>query len=255
MLILLLHMAAPAQADRGILLLDNTTFDRIIGSGTAAMVRIDQEYPYGDADDAWKDFAKTVSESDASVFVCNVGVADKPTPYRGESEYGESPPPSDDEDFDEDAWRENQDLAERFDVSLEAFPQFFFFPAGWKPGTKPTHFEGEHTKENFLRFLQDKANVWVGLPGQVKELHEIAKGFIAASADERAKAIATAQASEDEAAKYYAKVMQKTDADSNFVTKETARLTKMLDDGSVAAAKKAQFGRRLNALSSFAEAE
>ena len=39
---------------------------------------------------------------------------------------------------------------------------------------------------------------------------------------------------------------------SDFVGKEIARLTKMKDDGSVAAAKKAQFSKRLNALSSFA---
>ena len=36
-------------------------------------------------------------------------------------------------------------------------------------------------------------------------------------------------------------------------TKETARLTKMMDDGSVAAGKKEQFRKRLNALSSFGE--
>ena len=38
----------------------------------------------------------------------------------------------------------------------------------------------------------------------------------------------------------------------DFVSKEIARLTKMKDDGSVAPAKKAQFSKRLNALSSFA---
>merc|ERR1712196_148835 len=102
-------------------------------------------------------------------------------------------------------------------------------------------------KDNLLRFMQEKANVWVGLPGQVKELHVLAKAFTAASADERAKSIAKAQEAGDEASKYYAKVMTKVNADEGFVAKETARLTKMLDDGSVAAAKKTQFGRRLNA--------
>ena len=46
--------------------------------------------------------------------------------------------------------------------------------------------------------------------------------------------------------------MTKASADGEFVTKETARLKKMQDDGSVSAAKKEQFGRRLNILSSFA---
>ena len=46
-------------------------------------------------------------------------------------------------------------------------------------------------------------------------------------------------------------VMTKAAADTGFIEKETARLKKMMDDGSVKAAKKEQFGRRLNMLSSF----
>ena len=45
--------------------------------------------------------------------------------------------------------------------------------------------------------------------------------------------------------------MTKASADADFVSKETTRLKKMMDDGSVKAEKKAQFGRRLNMLSSF----
>ena len=55
-----------------------------------------------------------------------------------------------------------------------------------------------------------------------------------------------------DAAKYYLKVMKKVvDGGEEFVSKEMKRLTKMLEDGSVKADKKEQFGRRLNALSSF----
>ena len=45
--------------------------------------------------------------------------------------------------------------------------------------------------------------------------------------------------------------MTKASADSAFVSKEVTRLKKMMDDGSVKADKQAQFGRRLNMLSSF----
>jgi len=45
--------------------------------------------------------------------------------------------------------------------------------------------------------------------------------------------------------------MTKGAADAGFVAKETARLKKMIEDGSVKASKKDQFGRRLNMLSSF----
>jgi len=46
-------------------------------------------------------------------------------------------------------------------------------------------------------------------------------------------------------------VMTKAAKDAEFVSKEVTRLTKMMDDGSVKADKKTQFGRRLNMLSSF----
>mmetsp|Transcript_36460 Transcript_36460/g.85187 ORF Transcript_36460/g.85187 Transcript_36460/m.85187 type:complete len:89 (+) Transcript_36460:576-842(+) len=48
-----------------------------------------------------------------------------------------------------------------------------------------------------------------------------------------------------------AQVMQKFSADTEFVTKESTRLKRMMEDGSVKASKKEQFGRRLNVLSSF----
>merc|ERR1712139_592585 len=113
---------------------------------------------------------------------------------------------------------------------------------------------GDKKADAFLRFVQEKAGVWVGLPGQVKELDALAKEFM--SAKDRAKIVKKAEAvkvdeKDADSAKYYAKVMTKASADAEFVTKETARLKKMMDDGSVKADKKAQFGRRLNMLSSF----
>lgn len=45
--------------------------------------------------------------------------------------------------------------------------------------------------------------------------------------------------------------MTKLSEKAEFVAKETERLQKMIDDGSVKANKKEQFGRRLNILSSF----
>lgn len=45
--------------------------------------------------------------------------------------------------------------------------------------------------------------------------------------------------------------MTKAAADTGFVDKESARLKKMMDDGSVKASNKDSFGRRLNMLSSF----
>jgi hypothetical protein len=257
---LVLALAAPSAADYGILDLDNTTFDRIVGQGLPTLVRVDKEYPYGESDDAWKEVGVAVGGSDAKLLLAHVGVSDTPSPYRGEEYRGEYGGEEDEEEADPNAWRDNQDLAARFSVPITAddegesngMPKFFFFAADWKEGSAPVAYEGEPTKDGLLRFAQDRANVWIGLPGQVKELHVMAQSFAAASADDRAKAVATAQADSSEAGKYYAKVMQKIVVAPDFVSKEVARLTKMKDDGSVAAAKKVQFSKRLNALSSFA---
>ena len=85
----------------------------------------------------------------------------------------------------------------------------------------------------------------------------LAKEFVEAKKKEGVlkkaeKAAGKLDAKEGDEGKYYVKVMTKASADGEFVTKETARLKKMQDDGSVSAAKKEQFGRRLNILSSFA---
>ena len=52
-----------------------STFDRIVDGSRNVIVRFDKEYSYGDAHDAWKEFAKTVGESSADVLVCDVGVS------------------------------------------------------------------------------------------------------------------------------------------------------------------------------------
>ena len=140
-----------------------------------------------------------------------------------------------------------------YGVALDDFPKFRFFGADGAV----KNFEGKADKESFLRYVQEEAGVWIGLPGQLGDMHGLAKEF--AGAKDKAKVLKKAEAAaaklptaDAEHGKYYVKVMTKASADGEFVTKETARLKKMQDDGSVSAAKKEQFGRRLNILSSFA---
>ena len=252
--IALLHAALATPYDYGMLKFDNTTLERVVGHGTAAFVRIDKEYSYGDEDDAFRELAKLVGQSGAKLIVGTVGVADPPSPpYRGEGEYGESPP-EEEEEVDPNGWRDGQDIAAKYGVALDDFPKFRFFPAA---GGAPKNFEGKADKESFLRYVQEEAGVWIGLPGQLGDMHGLAKEF--AGAKDKAKVLKKAEAAaaklptaDAEHGKYYVKVMTKASADGEFVTKETARLKKMQDDGSVSAAKKEQFGRRLNILSSFA---
>ena len=120
---------------------------------------------------------------------------------------------------------------------------------------RPIKRTGAKTSDGFLRFIQEKADVWIGLPGQVKELDALAKEFTGAkdkaAVIKKAEKVSVDQKDAD-SAKYYVKVMTKASDAADFVTKETTRLKKMMDDGSVKAEKKGQFGRRLNMLSSFA---
>ena len=218
-----------AYVDRGILKLDNTTFDRLIDGGRNVIVRFDKEYSYGDEHDAWKEFAKTVGESSADMLVGDVGV----------SEYGD---------------KDNSDLSERFKIGADDFPQFRLWTKGKDSTKEPVKFSGAKKSEEFMKFIQSNAGVWVGLPGQVKELDSLAKEF--GSAKDKASIIAKAgkvkvDEKDADSAKYYTKVMTKAAKDAEFVKKEVSRLTKMMDDGSVKADKKSQFGRRLNMLSSF----
>lgn len=222
---------AAAYNDRGILKLDNTTFDRIVDGTKTVFVRFDKEYAYGDEHDAWKKFAAEVGGSSADMLVADVGI----------SEYGD---------------KDNSDIADRFDIKSDAFPQYRLWLKGAGSSTSPMAFAGDKKYEDFLRFAQEKAGVWVGLPGQVKELDELAKQFAKgdkkgalAKAEKAAKGLETKDA---DSGKYYVKVMQKISENDGFVAKETERLQKMIDDGSVKADKKTQFGRRLNILSSFA---
>jgi len=220
---------ASAYTDRGIIKLDNTTFDRIIDGGKSVFVRFDKEYSYGDEHDAWKDFAAKLGDSAADMLVGDVGV----------SEYGD---------------KDNSDLAERYAIKSDDFPQFRLFLKGTASTGSPLSYSGDKKSDAFLRYVQEKAGVWVGLPGQIKELDEIAKGFGKGSDDLIKKAEAAVKALDDKDAdsgKYYVKVMTKIKSSAEFVKKETERLQKMVDDGSVTPAKKTQFGRRLNILSSF----
>eukprot|EP00325_Prymnesiales_sp_UTEX-LB-985_P035290 CAMPEP_0174719864 /NCGR_PEP_ID=MMETSP1094-20130205/32176_1 /TAXON_ID=156173 /ORGANISM="Chrysochromulina brevifilum, Strain UTEX LB 985" /LENGTH=236 /DNA_ID=CAMNT_0015920255 /DNA_START=27 /DNA_END=737 /DNA_ORIENTATION=- len=226
-----LFQLVSAYTDRGILKLDNTTFDRIVDGTKTVFVRFDKEYSYGDEHDAWKELAAKVGDSSADMLCADVGV----------SEYGD---------------KDNSDISERYSIKSEDFPQYRLWLKGSAHSATPVSYSGDKKYDAFLRFLQEKASVWIGLPGQIKVFDELAKTFAsgnkAALLKEAEKAAQSLDAKDADSGKYYVKVMGKISEKADFVTKETERLQKMIDDGSVKAAKKEQFGRRLNILSSFA---
>lgn len=92
--------------------------------------------------DAWKQLAKVVGESSAPMLSCEVGV----------SEYGD---------------KDNLDLAARFGIMIGQFPQLRLWTKGAASDAEPIKYTGVMQSEPLLRFVQEKAGVWIGLPGQV----------------------------------------------------------------------------------------
>ena len=162
-----------------------STFDRIVDGSRSVMVRFDKEYSYGDEHDAWKSFAAKVGDSSADMLVCDVGV----------SEYGD---------------KDNSDIAEKFSIKSDDFPQYRL----WKKGSKePLVYKGDKKEDAFLRFAQAEADIWVGLTGQLKEFDALAKAFPGDKAGSLKKAEAAAKGAGEkdaDSAKYYVKVGGKT---------------------------------------------
>merc|ERR1711957_688036 len=86
-----------------------------------------------------------------------------------------------------DAWKE---FAKTVGESSADIPQFRLWTKGKDSTTEPVKFNGAKKSEEFMKFIQTNAGVWVGLPGQVKELDSLAKEF--GSAKDKASIIAKA---------------------------------------------------------------
>merc|ERR1719198_214404 len=130
--LLLQLVSVSAYTDRGIVKLDNTTFDRLIDGTKTVFVRFDKEYSYGDEHDAWKEFAAKVGDSSADMLTCDVGV----------SEYGD---------------KDNSDISDRYSIKSEDFPQYRLWLKGSGSAATPVSYAGEKKYDGFLRFLQEKA--------------------------------------------------------------------------------------------------
>jgi len=218
---------------KGSMELDAWTFDKVVGGASPVLVKFDKDYAYGDKEDAFKEVCKRVGESGANVHIGVVGV----------QEYGD---------------KMNADLAKRFGVSKDDFPEYYLFKAG---SSEPIKFNGEVKPDEITRFLKTEAGLYVALPGCVKEFDELAALFMKDTenrATHKAAAEAAVQkltnAGEVESGKYYAMVMKKIlDKGDSFAMTEIDRLTKMVGGASITEDRKVLFQKRLNILPSFKE--
>lgn len=64
--------------------------------------------------------------------------------------------------------KDNADLAERFGINGQNFPQFRLWTKGSPSSSEPLKYTGAIKSDGLLRFVQEKTGMWVGLPGQVR---------------------------------------------------------------------------------------
>ena len=213
--------------------LDLLSFDKLINKFDVSLIKFDVAYPYGDKHDEFAKVAKDASEV-ADLFVGEVGVKD----------YAE---------------KDNQELADRFEVGKDDYPAVFLFVKN-KEG-KPEHFKfaGDFSAENLKSFLRQKSGIYLPLPGCIEEFDLLVDKLLKANKDDQKKVLSEAESLWDKMhgpkmhkrSEIYVKIMRKiVDTDTTFVQKEEERLKK-ITAGKITPEKKEEMEERLNILKSF----
>ena len=234
----LLALALPAvAATKGVVTLDDLTFDKIVTGSAPVLVKFDKQYSYGDGEDCFKETAEKVGELKTNLIVAEVG----------KQEYGDE---------------ENKALHERFNIDKDAWPVYKLFPkGGGDPIDGPTKSEGSKDEQkaalgSFIK-VNTGLSVFIG-KGQIGAFDDLAEKFV--GGDKGALAAAEKLLGDKEVvtddddksnAEYYIKTMKRVnDKGADYPKTELARLKKMVGE-KVSDKKKALFTNRINILSSF----
>lgn len=261
------HPAPPPKQPKkqGIVYLGEETWDKVLQSAnTHALISVDREYPYGKQHDAFKKAASLIADAGPSArALLAVGL-----------------PVS----LGRPGFELNARLASRFGVKPkdggagepEDLPRLFFLRAGAEGVESAEPYEGDREDGDAIaRWAADRAGVFVGLKGQVRDLDVIGRRLLAAlgAGEEEttgaetvdallgeAKAAANGQPAElKEFVEYYVKALSRAAEkgkgkgnDGNegkaWVASEEARLRRIAADASVADDKRKTMKWRANVL-------
>jgi len=217
--------------------LDEISFEKIVNKFKASLIKFDVAYPYGEEHDAFAQIAKDSLDVE-DLFTGEVGVKD----------YAE---------------RDNERLAERFDVSKEDFPAVILFVQveGGKKGKNLQHFRfgDKLTADGLKKFVRQKSGIYLSLPGCIEEFDKLVDKLLAAAEPDRQTVLKEAEDLWDKThgprmakrADIYVKLMRKVvAAGPGFVVKETQRVKKLLG-GKISSDKKEELEEKSNILKSF----
>jgi protein disulfide-isomerase A6 len=146
---------------------------------------------------------------------------------------------------------------------VKGFPTLKFFPKDNKD--EPIDYEEARDEESFINFLNEKTGtkrtVGGGFDskfGTIEQFKELVAEFIAAAEDSTKlkkiaeKAVKVAKDVADKNAKFYTIAFNKVSGGvSDYITKEIARIQKMIDSGNLNPKKIDEFSIRLNILNEF----
>jgi len=156
---------------------------------------------------------------------------------------------------------EEKASAAAFGVS--GYPTLKWFPKDDKSGQA---YDGGRSIDDFVNFINEKAGTqrtkdggWLPTAGHIPEFDELVTKFKSATGKVRAEIAAEAEkllpkieAKSKDLAKFYHVVMKKiSEKGESFIESESSRLQRLVDSGSVAKNKFAEFAKRINILKLF----
>eukprot|EP00794_Sanderia_malayensis_P014273 gene14273-15760_t len=212
--------------NRGIISLDNITFDKIIDVHKATLVKFDKKYAYGEKEEEFQKFALKVAPN-PDFLVAEVGATD----------WGEE---------------ENKDLMQRFGVMSNNYPTFKLF----LKGKDPVDFNGAVKHKQLLKFATENTGFWFGSSKGIPVFDKLLMKFLKSDAEIKLKTITQCQellsaqmdSGQKQVGKIYVNIMRKVyDKGLQYITNEVRRVKKMLNE-KITEAKKQAFEHKLEIL-------